>query len=95
MRVDFHIHTNISDGGLSFEDILKKCDDSNVKIISITDHNSFKEISNVDCQNQNVKVIRGAELDVKYSKTLVFHMLLYDFDIKSKLLNKYYLDNRR
>lgn len=95
MRVDLHIHTNISDGGESFQNILKKCQKDNIEYISITDHNSFRELSYLNEGYSDIKVINGMEIDVRYSKNMIFHILLYNYDPTSKVLKKYYYDNRR
>ena len=90
MNVDFHIHTNNSDGGYSFDKIIKECLKNNVSYIAITDHNTF----NLYDDYKGIKSIDGMELDVRYSGH-VFHMLLYDFNINSKRLNEYFKRSRR
>ena len=97
MNVDFHIHTRISDGGKDLNDILNECIDNHVNYISVTDHNSFKEgykLINKKKYN-NLKIINGVELDVRYTSKMTFHMLLYNFNLNSPSLNKYYTDNRK
>ena len=42
MNIDFHIHTNYSDGGKSYNEIIDECIKNNIKYISITDHNSYE-----------------------------------------------------
>lgn len=97
MNVDFHIHTNISDGGKKISDILNICKTSNVNYISITDHNSFKELQKLINKNKchDLKIINGIEIDVRYTSKITFHMLLYNFDVNSPLLEKYYINNRK
>lgn len=93
MYVDFHIHTNYSDGGKSFTQILDECIQKNIKCISITDHNTY-ESCKLKIQQEKVKIINGMEIDVKY-KEYLFHMLLYNFDLNSKLLKEFYVKNRK
>ena len=89
MNVDFHIHTNYSDGGYSYDQIIKECIKNNVHLIAICDHNAFVSHK----PNPNVKVINGIEMDVRY-KEYSFHMLLYNFNEKSKSFINYLKNSR-
>ncbi len=93
MFVDFHIHTSYSDGGKTPKEIIELCKTNNIGYISITDHNTFRfyEENNKD---YGIKIIRGVEVEVEYDKDTTLHMLLYNFDLNSKLLQDYYNKNR-
>ena len=91
MNVDFHIHTNNSDGGYEYDKVIKECIKNNISYISITDHNSLTPMINLP---KEIKGINGMELDVKYQK-YKFHMLLYNFNNNSKLLKDYLKRSRR
>lgn len=91
MYVDFHIHSNYSDGSKSIKEILEICNENNVSIISITDHNGI----NTNKINSTIKIINGMEIDVEYNKTITLHFLLYDFDINSKKIKEYLDKNRK
>ena len=41
--VDFHTHSNKSDGKLSYEELIQKAIASGVGLLSITDHNYLME----------------------------------------------------
>ena len=90
MNVDFHIHTNNSDGSYSYDQVIKECIKNNIKYISITDHNNF--IPNK--YYKDIKIINGMEVDVKYQK-LHLHMLLYNFNPDSSFLNIFLKRSRR
>lgn len=92
MIVDFHMHTLYSDGGLSVDDIITEANKNEVSFISITDHNTYLTYRRRNIKN--IKYITGMEVDVDY-KNITLHMLLYNFNLKSKLLNRYYKNNRR
>ena len=92
MIVDFHMHTLYSDGGLSVDDIITEANKNEVSFISITDHNTYLTYRRRNIKN--IKYITGMEVDVNY-KNITLHMLLYNFNLKSKLLNRYYKNNRR
>lgn len=93
MSVDFHMHTTYSDGGKTPEEIIELCKEKNIGYISITDHNTFR-FHKENTKDYGIKIIRGMELDVEYNKDTTFHILLYNFDLNSKLLKEYYKKNR-
>lgn len=93
MYIDFHIHTTSSDGGKTLDEIISLCKENNIGYVSITDHNTFKVYKQKI--NSDIKMLKGMELDVKYNKNLTLHMLIYNFNLNSKLLKKYYKNNRR
>ena len=68
-----------SDGTLSPQEIIDYCAGREIKIISITDHNT------VDAYDQtyntaDIKLITGVEIDIAYTPDI--QCLCYDFDIK-------------
>ena len=95
MNVDFHIHTRNSDGGKTVDEIIDLCKENNIGYISITDHNTFNFYKENKIDNYNLKILKGMEVEVEYNKELTLHMLLYNFDLNSKLLNEYYKKNRK
>ncbi len=95
MNVDFHIHTRNSDGGKTIEEIIDLCKKNNIQYISITDHNTFSFYKENNIDNFELKILKGMEVEVEYNKDLTLHMLLYNFDLNSKLLKKYYKKNRK
>ena len=94
MNVDFHIHTRYSDGGKTPEEIIELCKSNNIGYISITDHNTFRFYEENKNKDYGLKILNGMEAEVEYDQNTIFHMLLYNFDLKSKLLQKYYKENR-
>ncbi len=95
MNVDFHIHTRYSDGGKTPEEIIELCKANNIGYISITDHNTFRFYKENKDRDYGLKIINGMEVDVEYQKNITFHILLYNYDLNSKLLKEYYRKNRR
>lgn len=92
MYVDFHIHTNYSDGGKSYDEIVELCLKNNIKYISITDHNTY--LAYINHNEKRIKMLPGIEVDVLY-KNITLHFFVYNFDINSKYLFKYYEKNRK
>lgn len=89
MRVDLHIHTTASDGTWTPEELIEKVKALNIKLFSVTDHDTVKNVAETQqlAQKNGLKFIPGVEV----SSTLngrYFHILGYGVDIKcSKLLN--------
>jgi len=94
MNVDFHIHTTYSDGGKTPEEIIELCKSNDIGYISITDHNTFR-FHKENKKDYGIKIIRGMEVEVEYNKDITLHILLYNYDLNSKLLREYYKKNRR
>ena len=87
--VDLHIHTNQSDGDLNPNEVILDCIEKNIKIISITDHdtiNAYKKIDSKFLNHEHIKIIPGIELSA-YSETGTMHILGYNIDINNKELN--------
>ncbi len=94
MNVDFHIHTTYSDGGKTPEEIIELCKKSDIGYISKTDHNTFR-FHKENNKDYGLKIIRGMEVEVEYNKDITLHILLYNYDLNSKLLKEYYKKNRK
>ena len=91
MKVDFHMHTNNSDGAYSYERLINECIKNDIRFIAITDHNTFTPCYTLP---KGIKVVNGMELDVRY-KNYTLHMLLYGFNENSKMLKEYFKRSRR
>jgi len=77
--IDLHMHSNVSyDGEFSPSEIVKKCFDSGIKIMAISDHNFVKAIEEEKevCEKYGIIFIPAIEIDCRY-KGLNFHVLGY------------------
>lgn len=81
-KIDLHIHSNFSDdGSYSVPEIMDMCKQSNIGVMSITDHNTVRGIPQALALagQMGIKVIPGVELDcVCMGRN--FHLLGYGFD---------------
>lgn len=83
--IDLHMHTTYSDGTDSLEELLKKVNDVNLEIISITDHNSCRAYD--EMQSINVsdiykgEIIAGTEITTTFDNRVI-EVLAYGFDYK-------------
>jgi len=83
-KIDLHIHSEFSnDGEISVLEIIKMCIQSEMKLISITDHNSVKSAAESVNYKGELKIISGIELDCTF-KGMDFHLLGYNFDYTNK-----------
>jgi predicted metal-dependent phosphoesterase TrpH len=95
MIIDLHIHSQSSDGAFTVEEIVKEAKLRNIKLMSITDHDS------IDCQliamdlaeKAGIRYVSGVELNVTFShpkyhqgKPVSLDFLGYQFDAKNKEL---------
>lgn len=83
--VDLHMHSRYSDDGeFSPSELVRKCSDAGIKIMSITDHNCVR--ANVEAAEaakaRNICYIPGIEIDCTF-RDINFHMLGYGIDYKS------------
>ena len=74
-KVDFHVHTNFSDGLLSPKDVVKRASNNGV---AITDHDTIDGISEAieESKLHNIKIIPGIELSTNYNGESI-HVLGY------------------
>lgn len=100
--IDLHTHTNNSDGQYSPNEVIEKAINKNIKAIAITDHDTVKGLSNINYDNERIKIIPGIEISVKRKKGRM-HILGLGIDYKNesllnflkemKEINKYNLMN--
>lgn len=82
MKYDLHVHSNISDGKLSREEIIKIALLHKLEYISFVEHNQFEELI---INDDTLKKINGIEFDVFFDRS--FHALCYFDKINNDILN--------
>lgn len=86
MKIDLHIHTNISDGVLSPKEVIYEAWKNGVSVISITDHDTIDEYNEElfnYAEKKGIDLIPGVEISTKIEKAGI-HVLGYNFDLKNK-----------
>lgn len=75
--IDFHIHSNYSDGSETPEHIVLEAEKNGLKAISLTDHDSIDglEEANVVADKANVLLLNGIEVSVAYDDNRLLHIL--------------------
>ncbi len=87
-NANLHIHTNLSDGTLTPQEVIEKAQELNLKYISITDHNTIEAYNTVKPGlYNNTELISGVEFDCWY-KTNFIHIIGYGININDKNINK-------
>lgn len=94
---DFHLHTYHSDGRLSVVELLKLAEESKLKYISITDHNTvnaYNDLKNIDVKKYfSGKIVVGIEMETKFEDCGI-EVLGYGFDLiklnNNPLMKKYF-----
>lgn len=85
--IDLHVHTTASDGQYTPSHIIQKAAEKNIKVIAITDHDSFAGVNEAMAEGEKlgVKVIPGIELNITFP-TGEFHLLGLNIKNPSKSL---------
>ena len=86
--IDLHVHTTASDGQYKPAQIIQKAAEKNIKVIAITDHDSFAGVNEAMTAGEKlgVKVIPGIELNITFP-TGEFHLLGLGINTPSKSLS--------
>lgn len=89
-RVDFHVHTNYSDGHASPTDIIKRAKALEYDMIAITDHDGIDGLKEAMIAGKalEIKVIPGIELAAETEDGIGLHILGYYFDPDNAELNE-------
>ncbi len=92
---DLHMHSTASDGGYSPSELMQKCKQNDLEIVSLTDHDSVDGIAEaiVAGQKLGIEVIPGIELSTKHKGKSV-HILGYGFDWENAKLREF-LDTQK
>jgi len=95
MIIDLHIHSKHSDGALAVTEILNEAEKRNIRLMSITDHDSIEAQKDaIDlAKKKGINYLCGVELNVTFShprynagKSISLDFLGYAFDPNSQRL---------
>lgn len=93
MRVDFHTHSDCSDGALSVAELLQRARDNDVQMFAITDHDTVKGV-HLAAQVQAglgeslLRLVSGVELSTCWQGVSI-HVVGLNFDPDSSSLAAY------
>lgn len=78
IKADLHIHSTVSDGSYSIEEIMSKAKKRKLDVIAITDHDTLSHSSQIP-KDPSLKVISGTEISAfDYDKGYRVHILGYN-----------------
>lgn len=84
-KIDLHVHSKYSnDGEFGIKDIIEKCINNKIDIISITDHNNIRGIEEAIsiCKQLSIELIPGIEIDCTHNG-IDLHLLGYNINWSS------------
>jgi len=85
-KANLHIHSNLSDGKIDFDEFIKQAHKLGLTHISITDHNTIKGYYSSKFKDDEI-LIKGVEFDC-FMNFCPIHILGYGIDINNKELNE-------
>lgn len=94
MKYDLHVHSDVSDGKISRNEIIENAIKKKLEYISFTEHNVFEPLAiEKTYLKSNIKFINGIEFDMICDKS--FHLLCYfdEFDDEIKNIINLYKQN--
>lgn len=80
--IDLHVHTNISDGTLSPEDVIARAAETGITAIAVTDHDTIEGIARAQVKGAatGIEVVPGVEVSTQWDHGIL-HMLGYFIDL--------------
>lgn len=93
-KVDLHLHTNLSDGLISPEDVVIKAKNNDCKIISITDHELLNEYDAL-AKKYNIDIISGIEFNTSISNLHLLGYAVKNFKLVDEEMQNLRIKNER
>lgn len=90
MRADFHMHSNISDGSDSSDQLFKMASKAGLDIISVTDHDTLdgRIIHRKNAEKYKIKYIPGVEISAyDYTRDRSVHLIGLNVNEECDMLN--------
>lgn len=84
---DLHMHTTLSDGILSVDELVSRLKKEGITLFAITDHNHALAYENLD--TQGLRVIAGSELATSYKGRIIEFL---GYHINPQIINDWYHD---
>ncbi len=83
-KLDFHIHTTMSDGMFSPEKVVKLAQECEIDLLAITDHNYTFDLTELRKKFPNINFVQGSEISCLYhydnDKHCELHVVALGFD---------------
>lgn len=85
--VDLHVHSRISDGSDSIDELLHKAHEQHIQMLSIVDHDTTDSyaLAYEKAQALNIKLIPGIEISsFDFKRNRKVHVLGYNYDLEAQ-----------
>lgn len=96
VKADLHIHSTVSDGSMSPEEIVSAADQLQLKTIALTDHDTIEGIETARraADGTDLNLINGVEITTAFADREI-HLLAYAFNRSDSGLNEYLQDHNQ
>lgn len=84
-KIDLHIHSNLSDGDLSIDELIKLACTSNCRKIAITDHERIEDYSKFN--TNDINIINGIEFNSSVNRLHILGYGIKDIDRVKRILD--------
>ena len=87
---DLHLHTNLSDGASSIEELIELANNAELRFMSITDHNhalAFQSENLPKLQNFKGRILTGCEIATSFKGSIIE---ILGYGIKPEIINSWY-----
>lgn len=95
--INAHTHSNRSDGLYSPDELVKKAKECHIGILSITDHNTAFDLTDLRAQHPDILLIQGSEASCIWEhngKKHEIHVLGFGFDVHHPDIQAIFDQNR-
>lgn len=84
--IDFHVHSNCSDGSYGPAEVIEQAKANGVTIMALTDHDTIYGIAEAKeaAKQHNISLMGGIELSVAYGHDRLIHILGLGIDVTSQ-----------
>lgn len=86
--IDLHIHSRLSNGELSADDIVEKCQSENIEVFSIVDNDHCLAYQNLDLVKNN-HIVTGVVLTTSIDSQLIN---IIGYEVNPTLINNFYYE---
>ena len=98
LRIDFHTHTRLSDGMYTPQQLVDMAREAGIGIMAITDHDYTEELTVLQRDNPDIRLIQGAEISCIHTaengKETEIHMVALGIDPENPKLKAVLAKNK-
>lgn len=96
--LDFHVHSNLSDGVHSVQDLMEQAQKCGIDLMAITDHNYTMDLQQLKKDYPHITLIQGSEVSCKYKASnkeeQELHVVALGFNPENEKMKKVLAKNQ-